>query len=151
LKGDIVKKRILVVDDEPRVTRLLKRGLESLGYYEVHEVNEPQRAVKAAHLFSPDLILLDLMMPEMDGGELLSDFVASPVLKHIPVIFVTSLVTKTEVCDGTFESGHRTYLPKPVDFPALVHCMDRHFSEAHKVENVVPIEVATLSAVVGDI
>jgi CheY-like chemotaxis protein len=137
-----MKKRILVVDDEPQVSHLLKLGLESLGYYEVEEVNEPQRAVAAACLFSPDLILLDVMMPGMDGSELLADIEANPLLKPTPVIFVTALVTKAEVCDGSFVSGHRTYLPKPVDFHSLVRCIDDHLSQANRSIHESPVVVA---------
>src|SRR5689334_3698073 len=111
-----MKRRILVVDDEQHITRMLKICLESLGYFEVEEVNESQHAVAAAYEFLPDLILLDVMMPVIDGSELMAHIDAAPRLKDIPVLFLTALVTKTEVCDGSFVSGHRTYLPKPVDF-----------------------------------
>jgi CheY-like chemotaxis protein len=133
-KESLVKKRIFVVDDEPHVTHLLKSRLETLGYYHVEESKDPPCAVAAACRFSPDLILLDVMMPEMDGSELMAIIAGSPLLRNIPVIFLAALVTKAEGCDGSFVSGHRTYLPKPIDLESLVSCIERRLSEKRSVD-----------------
>ena len=63
------RKRILVVDDETSITRLLKMNLELIGNFEVREENSGAHAIEAAREFKPDLILLDVMMTDMDGGE----------------------------------------------------------------------------------
>ena len=63
------KQRILVVDDEPSITRLLKLNLEQTGRYEVRVENLGARAYEAAQEFMPDLVLLDIMMPDMDGSD----------------------------------------------------------------------------------
>jgi len=62
-------KRILVIDDEPSITLNLKLTLESGGDYEVLGENNPANALAAAQTFQPDLILLDVMMPDLDGGD----------------------------------------------------------------------------------
>jgi CheY-like chemotaxis protein len=66
------KKRILVVDDEPSITRLLKLNLEETNRYVVRTENDAKAALASAEVFQPDLILLDVMMPDLDGGQLAS-------------------------------------------------------------------------------
>jgi len=85
-------KRILVVDDEPSVTRNLKLNLESSGDYDVFAENHAGNALAAARIFRPDLILLDVMMPGMDGGDVAARLRADPLLRDTPVIFLTALV-----------------------------------------------------------
>ena len=118
-----MKTRILVIDDEPDFTMLVRAHLESLGHFNVQEENDSTNAVRAAREFDPDLILLDIMMPEMDGSEVAAHLCADARLSDVPVIFLTALVQKVEVVKGSFISGGRTYLPKPVDFETLVECI----------------------------
>ena len=91
------KKRILVVDDRARDTRLVKLYLERTNDYVVREENDAMAALSAAEEFQPHLILLDVMMPGMDGGELAACFQANPKLKAVPIVFLTAAVTKGEV------------------------------------------------------
>ena len=86
--------RIIVVDDEPDFTMLVRAHLESLGHFNVHEENDSTNAVRAAREFDPDLILLDIMMPEMDGSEVAAHLCADSRLADVPVIFLTALVQK---------------------------------------------------------
>ncbi len=80
-----MKKRILVVDDEPEFTNLLKLSLESHGYYEVREENDAEHARAAAREFDPDLVVLDIMMPEMDGSEVAAALKEDRVTRDVPV------------------------------------------------------------------
>jgi CheY-like chemotaxis protein len=91
------KKRILVVDDEPTITRLLKLNLEQTGEYEVATENISKAALAAAEEFQPDLLLLDVVMPGLDGGNLASQLQTSPKLKGLPIVFLTAAVTREEV------------------------------------------------------
>jgi len=84
------RKKILVVDDEVSLTRMLKRNLEATGRYEVCEENFGARALEAARAFGPDLIVLDVMMPDADGGEVASRLGEDPRLRDVPVIFLTA-------------------------------------------------------------
>ena len=84
-------KRILLIDDEPHLTALVRQALEATGHYEIKEENHSLRALHAARHFQPDLILLDVLMPELDGREVAREMQADPALQDVPIIFVTSL------------------------------------------------------------
>jgi CheY-like chemotaxis protein len=118
-----IKKRILVVDDEPKITRWLRINLEQTGEYDVREENQGSNAVTAALEFRPDLILLDVLMPGVDGGELASQFQASPKFRNVPIIFLTAAVTRQEVNSHGGYVGGLPFLAKPVDFPELIGCL----------------------------
>lgn len=77
-----MKKRIFIVDDEPECSALLKLHLESVSYYNVGEENDARSAVTSARLFDPDLIILDIMMPGMDGSEVAALVRQDPVLRE---------------------------------------------------------------------
>ena len=119
-------KRILVVDDEPSVTRNLKLNLESRGGYDVFGENRATRALAAARDFRPDLILLDVMMPDMDGGEVAAQLRADPLLCDTPVVFLTALVSNDETEGHEMLSGTQTFLAKPVDIDELRKTVDEH-------------------------
>jgi DNA-binding response OmpR family regulator len=129
-----VKKRILVVDDEPKITRWLRLNLEQTGEYEVREENQGSHALTAALDFRPDLILLDVLMPAVAGGELASQFQASPRFRDIPIIFLTAAVTREEVNSHGGYVGGLPFLAKPVDIPELIECLRTHLQRrAHCV------------------
>jgi two-component system OmpR family response regulator len=115
-------KRILVVDDQAQNTQLLKAFLERNDYI-VKEENNSRNALAAAELFKPDLILLDVMMPGVDGGELAARFKASPTLKGIPIVFLTATVTKAEVNAGGGLIGGERFLAKPLVLPEVLACL----------------------------
>lgn len=120
------KKRILAVDDEAANTRLLKLYLERTNDYEVLEVNDARIALATADEFQPQLILLDVMMPGIDGGELASCFKASPKLTAVPIVFLTASVKKGEVEAGGGRIGGHFFLAKPVILTELVACIRQH-------------------------
>ena len=105
------KKRILAVDDRASNTRLVKLYLERTNDYVVREENDPKAALAAAEQFQPHLILLDVMMPGLDGGDLAACFQASPKLKAVPIVFLTAAVTKGEVEAGGGEIGGNPFWP----------------------------------------
>lgn len=123
------KKRVLVVDDEPSITRLLKLTLERTDDFIVETENTATHALNAARAFQPDLILLDVLMPGMDGGELASRFQESPGLKNVPIVFLTAAATKTEVSEHKGLIGGLPFLAKPVDIPEVIDCLRRHLPE----------------------
>lgn len=120
------KKRILVVDDEASVTRLLKLNLEQTNQYVVRTENAPSKALAAAAEFRPDLILLDVLMPGMDGGELASLLLADPKLKSVPIVFLTAAATKTDVRRGGGLVGGMPFLAKPADLREVLACLKQH-------------------------
>lgn len=126
------KKRILVVDDEPSITRLLKLNLEQTNDYVVRAENDSETAMAAAEEFQPHLILLDVMMPGLDGGELASRFQANPKLKGVPIVFLTAAATKSEVYARGGKVGGLPFLAKPVDLAAVVACLKEHLAKGTK-------------------
>lgn len=122
------KKRILVVDDEPSITRLLKLNLEETGQYAVRAENDAKAAVFAAEQFQPDLILLDVLMPDLDGGQLASRLQASPKLEGVPIVFLTAAATKKEVYNRGGKVGGLPFLAKPVDLNEVLACLKEHLS-----------------------
>jgi CheY-like chemotaxis protein len=117
-------KKILAIDDEPGVTRLIKLNLEKTGAYEVFAVNEPESALAAAREFKPDLILLDVMMPNMDGGDIASQFESDSDLKAVPIVFLTAIVTKQEAGPGGLRSSGKRFLAKPISLEELIHAIE---------------------------
>jgi len=126
---NIEKKRILVVDDQASDTQLLKLYLERTKDYVVREENDARAALSAAKQFRPHLILLDLMMPEMDGGELAACFQADPQLQAVPIVFLTAAVTKGEVKAGRGRVGGYPFLAKPVVLPEVLACLKHHLGD----------------------
>jgi DNA-binding response OmpR family regulator len=124
-----VKKRILVVDDEPGMTRMLRRNLESTGKYEVRTENSGDVAVAAARDFHPDFILLDVMMPGVDGGEVAARLKEDKALQNIPVVFLTAIVKKDETAPTGSNIGGCEYLAKPVKLEDLVACIEKHLGK----------------------
>ena len=120
------KKRILVVDDEPSITRLLKLNLEQTGVYEVATANVSKAALAEAEAFQPDLILLDVIMPDSDGGNLASQLQTNPKLKGVPIVFLTAAVTREEVRARTGLVGGLPFLAKPVNLHEVLACLERH-------------------------
>jgi CheY-like chemotaxis protein len=94
------KQRILIVDDDRDITRLVKILLERAGDYAVLEENDSTKAHQSARNFRPHVILLDIMMPETDGAEIAEQIQADPQLRRTPIIFLTALVTKAEARSG---------------------------------------------------
>ena len=124
MKND--KKRILVVDDEASITRLLKLNLEQTGDYEVATENASRAALATAEAFQPALILLDVMMPELDGGHLANQFEASPRLRGVPVVFLTAAVTREEVRARQGMVAGLPFLAKPVNLREVLACLEQH-------------------------
>lgn len=118
------KTRILIVDDEATFTRMVRMNLEQTGRFEVREENKAAKAIMAAREFNPDLILLDVIMPAMDGGELAARFGSDPKLSKIPIVFLTATVSKNEAQDEGFTSGGFLFLAKPVSLENLLKTID---------------------------
>jgi CheY-like chemotaxis protein len=113
------KRRILIVDNDRDSTHLIKILLEKTGRYLVLEENDATKAHQSARNFQPDLILLDIVMPETDGGEIAAQIQADPELQRTPIIFLTALVTKAEAKAGLHIQGH-AFIAKPISIPDLI-------------------------------
>jgi len=111
------KKRLLVVDDHEDNVEVLRARLEARGY-EVRGANDGQAALDVVEHWIPDLILLDVMMPKVDGLEVVRRIKANDALPFIPVIMQTALDSTERMVAG-FEAGADDYVTKPINFAEL--------------------------------
>ena len=111
-------KRILIVDDDPKSRTLLIDLLRANGYATI-EAYDGKQAVEMAKCEKPDLILMDYHMPVISGLEATRLIKDDPVIKDIPVIFVTSLAMKGDE-DKIYASGCEAYISKPFDIHKLL-------------------------------
>lgn len=120
-----MKKRILMIDDDIALTQLVKFTFEATGEYEVCVENAPLQGVETARRFEPHIILLDYIMPGMDGGELTMRLHDDPLLRRVPVIMVTAIVSPREASNGVVERAGHLMMAKPVRFDILRHCIEQ--------------------------
>jgi CheY-like chemotaxis protein len=107
------KAKVLIVDDEPFNVDVLQQELEELGYEAITAFNGKE-ALEQIKKHQPDLILLDLMMPVLDGFAVLSEIKADAVLRDIPVIIVSAEHDSKSVVKG-IKQGADDYITKPID------------------------------------
>ena len=110
--------KILVVDDDVNIIDFFKSVLEEQGY-EVQTADNGLRAVEKARVYMPDVILLDIIMPEMDGYEVTEELKGDPKTSNIPIILVTGMDGLEDKIRG-LESGADDFLTKPFNFDELV-------------------------------
>ncbi len=122
----VEKKRILLVDDELAVTKALQRYLERTGRFDVRAENESAKALSTARAFRPHLILLDVFMPDMDGGEVAAHLAKDGALSGVPIVFLTGLVSSKEVDSIGKEIAGRPVLAKPVSAEDLLACIEAY-------------------------
>ncbi len=120
------KKRILLVDDEKSFTNLLKLNLEDTGNYEVRVENWAEDAFPAAQQFKPDLILLDIIMPRMPGGNVAALIKADPVLKDTPIVFLTAAVRKHQVEENEGIICDHPCLAKPATVDEVIDMIEKN-------------------------
>lgn len=118
------KKRILVIDDETSFTRMVRLNLEKTGRFEVREENSAPQALATARDFQPDLILLDVLMPSMDGGDVAAQIKRNRQLKGVPIVFLTATVSAQEAGKGGLNSGGEIFLGKPISTEQLIQVID---------------------------
>ena len=116
-------KTILIADDDPTIIKLLQVNLEMEGYTVVCAY-DGQDAVEKAQAHPPDLVLLDIMMPRMDGWAAREALAAIPELKDTPVIFLSARAQQADLRRG-YEAGVSEYVTKPFDPTELLDIIGR--------------------------
>lgn len=135
-------KHILIVDDEASFTRLVKVNLENHTGHTVTVVNRAHEAFASVRQHPPDLILLDVVMPGLDGGELATRLQADPQLSKVPIVFLTATVSRAEAQAGK-KSGGFPFLAKPVSLRELLACVAQHLGPPPGRPAVAPASADT--------
>ena len=125
-----MKKRLLLIDDDVALTDVTKVILEDTGAYVVEVENFARYAVETARNFQPDLILLDYLMPEIDGGDMSGLFKADPQLCDIPIIVITALVSNKDMERGPLLRGDLLFIAKPIRFELLLEIIEQQLRAA---------------------
>jgi two-component system, cell cycle response regulator DivK len=110
--------KVLIVDDTSQVRMLVGRYLQAKGY-EISEAENGEEGVVAAIADRPDLILMDLNMPVMDGFKATQEIKSKPTLKDVPIIALTA-EADTESRQAIYEAGCDAFVSKPIDFKLLM-------------------------------
>jgi CheY-like chemotaxis protein len=116
-------KKILVADDDRAIRDLLQTKLKGAGRFDVITAAGGKEAVRVAETERPDLLLCDIDMPDMDGGAVAAELSGRSTTKHIPIIFVSGLVTPEEVAAGA-SSGRLPVMSKRSSFQDLLKTID---------------------------
>jgi CheY-like chemotaxis protein len=119
------KSKILIIDDEVGFTTVLKMNLEKTGKYDILIENDPNNALTCALRFRPNLLLIDIIMPNKEGPDVANDIKSNPILKDIPILFLTATVTSEEVEMQNGEIGGHSFVAKPSTLGELIEAIDR--------------------------
>jgi PleD family two-component response regulator len=126
--------RILVIDDSPTSTRMTRLMIERTGRSEVRELNDPYQARAGAPKIRPDLILLDVCMPNVEGSEVAETFGNDPDFTDTPIIFLTCIVTPGEAGKtGSMVIGRHEYIAKPARPEKLVASIEGNLARASRL------------------
>lgn len=117
-KININTAKILVVDDEPEITEIVETFLTENGF-KVKTENEPGRAIEKARGFKPDVILLDIMMPGVDGYDICQALKNDPEFSNVPIIFLTGK-DRADDMGRSFKSGGDMFIKKPFSCERLL-------------------------------
>jgi CheY-like chemotaxis protein len=117
------RKKILITDDDPVIIELLQVNLEMEGYDVVTAANGLE-AVDKASSESPDLVILDIMMPKMDGWSARAELLKSPRTADLPVIFLSARAQQADLKKG-YEAGVAEYVTKPFEPVELLSIIER--------------------------
>ena len=120
------KARLLLIDDDQAFTKQLKTILEQAGAYEICEEHQGKYALITAKAFCPELIFLDVMMPDLDGGQVGAQLRADPALQRVPIVFITGILSKDEVAPQGGAIGGYPFLAKPISLEQIFDCLDRY-------------------------
>jgi CheY-like chemotaxis protein len=118
------KIKILLIDDEDDFCFFVKLNLEKTGKYEVLTTTDGSSGLSMVSTECPDLVLLDIIMPEMNGGQIAGMLLDNPKTKSIPVLFVTAIASRSEVQSQEGVIGGRQFIAKPVSPEELAAKID---------------------------
>ncbi len=137
------KKRVLIVDDEPQIRLLLKEFLSDT--FETEFASNGNEAVRVSAAIRPDVILMDVMMPDLDGISAVQKIRQNENTKHIPILMLTAANTSRQRIQA-FELGADDYISKPFEIEELLARINSKLSRAKQLQDLPPekIEVSNL-------
>jgi CheY-like chemotaxis protein len=118
-----LKKKILFVDDEEAFGIMVKLNLEETGNYEVRAETKGKRAMAVIKEFRPDVVFLDVIMPDLSGVDVFAEIKDYVEVHGIPVVFLTAIVDDKDVALKMGSIGGRTFLAKPITTEKLISCI----------------------------
>lgn len=134
------KQTILVVDDEQDLLDLIEYNLKKEGF-DVLKAENGLEGIETARKYHPNLVLLDIMMPKMDGFEVVERMRDDPKLKHIPIIFLTARGDEKTEVEG-LDKGGDDYITKPISTTKLISRIKavlRRFEETHEMTDKIEV------------
>lgn len=131
MENDITKAKILIVEDEVHINRLIELVLQSGGYYKIQKAFDGSSALDIIKNNKPDLVLLDVMIPNIDGFELCKIIKSTPELSSIQVIMLTARKMEEDILQG-FENGAIDYISKPFSNKVLLARIKAHLENSNK-------------------
>jgi DNA-binding response OmpR family regulator len=134
-----IRKKIMIVDDNNTSLQIGKELLRDS--YDVFPLPSAGKMFEALKKIKPDLILLDIKMPDMDGFEIIKILKADDAHANTPVIFLTASHLTTDAVEG-FRLGAADYLTKPIRNPALIECVEKHLRAAEESDDGKPVILA---------
>ncbi len=124
------KKKILLIDDEIPLCRMIKQNIEDVSEFKVMLAHNGEDGIALACMENPDVILLDVMMPVMDGLDVAEILKKDSRTKNIPVIFLTAIVKKIEIgVESMRKVGVQRYIAKPIETEKLIECINEVLKE----------------------
>jgi len=120
------KEKVLVIDDEENFCKLVKKNIEQTGEFEAHIATNGDDGIRLAREIKPDLILLDVVMPEMDGADVLSLIRNDESIKDTPVVFFTAIVKEEEANSQASLTRGYSFLAKTVTGRELIACIKKN-------------------------
>ena len=123
------KKKILVIDDEEAFGQMVKISLEETGEYEVRLEIKGARAFAAAREFKPDLIFLDIVIPDVDGSDVALQIESDAGFKDVPIVFLTAAVMEPEMVSQAGTINGHPFIAKPVTTEKLIECINENIKK----------------------
>ena len=121
-----MKRKILIIDDEKEFAQMVKLNLESTNRYEVRTESKGSQGLSVAQAFKPDLILLDVIMPDMAGSEVARRLKDDHSTNHIPIVFLTATVLKEEIESRGSVIGGNLFIAKPANVDEIIQCIEKN-------------------------
>ncbi|MFH1414073.1 MAG: response regulator [Candidatus Omnitrophota bacterium] len=123
------KKKILVIDDDQAVAELVKLSLEATEKYDVTIETKGSQGFATTKTFNPDLILLDIMFPDVQGSEIAVKLKEDPSTRDIPVVFLTGAVSREETSLRGGVIGGHAFIAKPVSINELIKSVEENIAK----------------------